>query len=209
MKKNISIPAHLENLAGFKRKYSLSALYRAYWRLPQAMTLLAKNKREGLVEAQFIERVQLAVTEVSGCAVCSYAHTQMALNMGMSNEEISSFLSGESAFIDPAEAKGIAFGQHFAESGGYPERAAYEAIVAEYGATRAAILLAGMQVMLVGNMVGLPMSAFQARRKGRPYQNSTLGYELSMIVVGTLLLPLGALQGWVRGWLGLPVQMWR
>lgn len=208
MKKDLSIPAHIDPLTSFKRRYGLRDLYRAYWRVPSAVALLAKNKRQDLVDEQFIERVQLAVTEVSGCAVCSYAHTQMALNMGMSNEEISSFLSGESTFIAPAEAKAIAFGQHFAETGGYPERSAYEAIVAEYGADRAAILLAGMQVMIVGNMIGLPMSALQARRKGRPYRDSSLWYELGMIVLGTMLLPIGVLHGVLRGWLGLPAQTW-
>lgn len=209
MKQSITIPTALEQMSSYKRKYTLVELYRAYWRLPRAIGLIAKNKREGLVDEQFIERVQLAVTEVSGCAVCSYAHTQMALNMGMSNAEISSFLSGASDYVAPAEAKAIAFGQHYAESRGVPERSAYAAIEAEYGAERAAILLAGMQLMLVGNIVGLPMSALRARRKGKPYANSSLAYELWMIGVGTALLPVGALHGLLLGVLGRAVQKWQ
>ena len=49
----------------------------------------------------------LAVTEVNGCAACSYAHTTFALREGMSNEEISSFLAGADDYIQPEEAKAL------------------------------------------------------------------------------------------------------
>ena len=46
----------------------------------------------------------------------------MALRQGMSNEEISSFLSGGDDFIQPEEAKAIIFAQHFADSKGFPKK---------------------------------------------------------------------------------------
>ena len=45
-------------------------------------------KKERQLSEHFIERIMLAVTEVNGCAVWSYAHTKMALEAGMTNEEI-------------------------------------------------------------------------------------------------------------------------
>ena len=167
--------------AEYKRKFSFLELYRSYLYVPQAMAKLIKNKKEKLISQHFIERMQLAVTEVNGCAACSYAHTTFALREGMSNEEISSFLGGGDEFIQPEEAKAIIFSQHFADSRGFPERAAYEAIIKEYGEEKASIILSADQMMIAGNMFGIPFSAYQSRKRGKPFKESTLGYELGKI----------------------------
>ena len=186
----------------YKRKFSFLELYRSYIYAPRAAEKLKSNKKSKLVNSHFIERLQLAVTEVNGCAACSYAHTTMALREGMSNEEISSFLGGSDQFIKPEEAKAIMFAQHFADSKGYPQRDAYEAIVKEYGPQKAGIILSACQMMISGNMFGIPFSAFLARRKGKPFKDSTLGYELGMLIGGILVLPIGVIHALVRWMLG-------
>lgn len=189
----------------YKRKYSLSELYKASRKLPSAISVFVKNKKSGLVEEKFIERLQLAVTEVNGCAVCSYAHTKMALEMGMSNEEISAFLGGEQNFIIDKEAKAIAFAQHYADSGGNPDEQLYNSIIEEYGENKAEAILAAIQVMMVGNMYGIPMSAFMARRKGRPYPSSTLWYELNMMITGLPVILVALLHGLINKILGVKI----
>lgn len=188
--------------AQYKRKFGFSELYLSFLYVPRAWTKLRKNKKEKLISQKFIERMQLAVTEVNGCAACSYAHTTMALREGMSNDEISSFLSGGIDYIKPEEAKAIIFAQHFADSRGYPEKAAYEAINKEYGQEKARIILSAVQMMIAGNMFGIPLSAYQSRRRGKPFKGSTLGYELGMIIGGILVLPVAlshALLRWMAG----------
>ncbi len=49
------------------------------------LQVVRKNKT---LSEHFMERIMLAVTEVNGCPLCSFAHTKMALESGMSNEEI-------------------------------------------------------------------------------------------------------------------------
>jgi len=150
-----------------------------------------------------LERLQLAVTEVNGCAACSYHHTKMALSQGMSNDEISSFLSGGDIFIKPEEAKAIMFAQHFADARGYPKKYAYDSIVKEYGEKEAVIILSACQTMIAGNMYGIPYSAFQSRGKGKPYKDSSLFYELGMLTAGILCLPLAIIHGLLRALIGL------
>ena len=176
--------------AQYKRKFSFMELYLSYLYVPRAMVKLRKNKKEELISQHFIKRIQLAVTEVNGCAACSYAHTTFALQEGMSNEEISSFLSGGVDYIKPEEAKAIIFAQHFADSRGYPEKDAYKAIIKEYGQEKARIILSAVQMMIAGNMFGIPFSAYESRRRGRPFKGSTLGYELGMLIGGILVLPI-------------------
>jgi AhpD family alkylhydroperoxidase len=201
---SIKIPEEISSRMGFKRKFNLGELYHSFIFVPVAISKLRKNNKSKLLDEQFVERLQLAVTEVNGCAVCSYQHTKMALRQGMSNEEICSFLSGDNNFIKPEEVKAIMFAQHFADSKGLPKKYAYDTIVKEYGKTKASIILAACQVIIVGNMVGIPLSAFQSRLKGKIYKGSTLFYELGMLIAGIVCLPIAIVHGLLRTLIGLP-----
>lgn len=188
----------------FKRKFSFWELFRSFVFAPRAMRKLIGNKKSKLVDLHFVERLQLAVTEVNGCAACSYQHTQMALKQGMSNEEISSFLSGAGDYTKPEEAKAIMFAQHFADSRGFPKKYAYNAIVEEYGEKEARIILSAAQTMIAGNMFGIPFSALLSRFQGKPYKDSSLFYELGMEIGGIIVLPIAIVHGFLRGLVGLP-----
>ncbi len=204
MTKEGGLTAAVLQRSEFKRKFSLQELYRSFVFTPRAIPKLMQNNKTKLLDQNFIERLQLAVTEVNGCAACSYQHTKIALAQGMSNEEISSFLSGSTDFIVEEEAKAIMFAQHFAEARGIPDRIAYDAIVSEYGEPKARIILAACQSIITGNMYGIPFSAFLSRLKGKPYKGSTLFYELTMLVLGALLLPFAIIHGYLRAFVGLP-----
>lgn len=190
-------------MKGFKRKFSFWELYSALFFVPRAILKLKENTKSNLLSKNFIERLQLAVTEVNGCPACSYQHTKIALSQGMSNEEISNFLSGGDEYIKPEEAKAIVFAQHFADSRGFPKKYAFDAILKEYGPEKAMIILSAVQIMITGNIYGIPYSAFQARLKGQAYNDSSLFYELEMLVVGILLVPIAMIHGLLRGVIGL------
>jgi AhpD family alkylhydroperoxidase len=198
MFKGITIPDSISSQENYKRKYNFSEMYYAFTQLPGASAKLIKNKRKQLISKQFIERLQLAVTEVNACAACSYAHTSMALKMGINAEEISSMLSGSIDFIIPEEAKAILFAQHFAEKRGKPEKETYQSIIEYYGYEKAEIIFAACRVMIAGNIYGLPFSALQSRKNGKPYKNSSLLFELTMLIGGVLVLPLALLHGLLK-----------
>ena len=201
---DIQIPEAISSRTEFKRKFNLWEMYRSFLYLPRAMKIMKDNSKHNLVDKDFVRRLQLAVTEVNGCPACSYQHTKMALRQGMSGKEISSFLSGGDQFIKPEEAKAIMFAQHFADSRGYPKKYAYDSIVKEYGEKEASIILSASQIMISGNMYGIPYSAFQSRLKGRPFKDSSLFFELGMLITGILLLPIALVHGVLRGLIGLP-----
>lgn len=186
----------------YKRRYNLAEMYRSFVLVPGAILKIIADTKKQRVDGQFRERLQLAVTEVNGCAACSYAHTHLALKQGMSRDEISSFLSGDNKFVKPQEAKAIFFAQHFADSGGYPGREAYTSIVQEYGVKKARIILAAIQVMMAANIYGIPFSALYSRLKGKTYKGSSLFYELGMLIAGGLLLPPALVHAMARGLTG-------
>ena len=194
----IILPEVIASRVEYKRKFTFMEMYNSMILLPQAFSVLKKNKKSKLVSQDLTKRMELAVTEVNGCAACSYQHTKMALNQGMSNEEISSFLSAGSDFIKPEEGKAILFAQHFADSTGRPKKYAFDVLVDEYGAEEAEVMLAAIQVMIFGNMYGIPFSAYQSRRKGKPFKDSKLSYELGMMIFGLLVLPIAIVHGLIR-----------
>jgi AhpD family alkylhydroperoxidase len=161
-----------------------------------------RNKRNKTVDKDFVERLQLAVTEVNGCAACSYAHTYMALKQGMSPEEINSFLRGDGTFINQDEAKAIFFAQHYADTRGFPKKDAYDPLVDQYGKTKMKIILSAIQLMYAANIYGIPSSALMSRLKGKPYKDSSLIYEIGMIIGGIFLFPISQIDGFLRSIMG-------
>lgn len=177
----------------YKKRYSLAEYYKAFLLLYPAIGNIKRNRKTSIVSQQFIERIMLRVTEVNGCAVCSYAHTSMALKQGFSQEEIESFLGGGEDYIVPEEAKALLFAQHYADSRGLVDPKAYDVLIETYGEEKGAIILSAIKVMMVGNMIGIPMSAFGSRLKGKPYKGSSIFYEILMMLSTILVLPLSAI----------------
>lgn len=174
------------------KKYSIQEYYLALVKWSRSVKQLMKNRKQSIISPDFVERLMLAVTEVNGCAVCAYGHTQMALTQGFSQEEITAFLSGSTAYVKAEEMKAILFAQHYADTKGIVELKAYQEILDEYGEPRSAVILAAIQMMMIGNIVGLPISAFQRRRQGKPDSNSALSYEIGL-PLSTLILIIPAL----------------
>lgn len=166
-----------------KKKYTMPQLYTAFVNGYLSLPKLSENRRKKIVDQKFIERLMLATTEVNGCDVCSYAHTQMALKEGFSKEEINSFLTGSEAYVKEEEAIAILFAQHVADTMGNPDAETYDRLIKEYGVQKAQIMKAAITVMMMGNISGIPLSAFLRRVKGNPYENSTILYEGSMLLV--------------------------
>lgn len=72
---------------------SLSEFYRILYLWLRTGKYLFRAQKSGILSTRFIERIMLAVTEVNQCPLCSYAHTKMALEAGMSSAEIKSLLT--------------------------------------------------------------------------------------------------------------------
>ena len=166
----------------YKYRYSGFEMYQILFNVYNALPILRKNRKIKTVDEAFIERIMLAVTEVNGCAICSYAHTKMALESGFSIEEIESFFSGSDTYIKAEEAVGILFAQSYADNRGVFDATTYKTLVDHYGEDKSQIILAAAKVMMAGNVIGLPMSAFSSRLKGKKYTNSSLFYEITMLL---------------------------
>ncbi|HPF19582.1 MAG TPA: carboxymuconolactone decarboxylase family protein [Bacillota bacterium] len=177
--------------------YSLKEIYRIVYDGSRTAPYIGKAKRTKELDPGFIERIMLAVTEVNGCAICSYAHTKMALEAGMSNEEIQKMLAGVMSDLTEREAPAIFFAQHYADSRGKPSKEAWEHIIDNYGPSVSRGILGAIRVIMMGNAYGIPWSSFVNRFKGKPDERSSLFYEIEVILGGSVLLPVAILHAWI------------
>jgi AhpD family alkylhydroperoxidase len=185
----------VNNLGTYKRTFTPKETYRIVSTMPAALRALRKAKQQHILSSTLIERIMLAVTEVNGCALCSYAHTRMALQEGLAEEEIAQLLTGSSVSIPPEEAPAIVFAQHFAEGKGLYDPDMYMMLTRQYSPEKAQGILGSAQVILTGNAYGIPYSAFFSRLRGKPYRNSTIWYELGMILFGIFIMPIAFIHG--------------
>ncbi len=166
-----------------RKPFSLSEIYQIIYKAVGANKHFKKAQKEKLVSTHLQERLMLAVTEVNGCRVCSYAHTKWALEAGMKKEEIDNLLSGDLKDTPEDELNAVLFAQHYADTRGEPDKKTWDLLIEEYGKEKAMGILAAIKMIMAGNAVGIPYSSLTDRFKGKSDSGLSLGYEISVLLL--------------------------
>jgi AhpD family alkylhydroperoxidase len=166
----------------YKRMYTIGEFYIFLQEALRTIKFTKQAKKSKELNNKFIERIMLAVTEVNGCEICSYKHTEVALKEGMSQEDINSLLSGKAESIPEEESVAIFFAQHYADKKGRPSKEAWQRVVDTYGEQNALGILGAIRGIMAGNTHGIAVSALLSRIKGKKIKKSKIGYELAMIL---------------------------
>lgn len=194
----------MEAIAG-RKLYSIGEAYKILYKGLRTVKYLSASKKNNELNDDFAERIMLAVTEVNGCAMCSYAHTQMALEAGMSEEEVEQMLSGVTDSIPKDEVLAVMFAQHYADTRGNPSKESWERIVEVYGEPKAKGILGAIRMIMVGNTYGIVLGSFKNRFKGEPDDRSNLPYELSMLITLIVFIPVAFIQGLLANLFNIPL----
>lgn len=189
----------------YKKMYSVKEFYNALYKGLRTYKYMKKNKKSKNISAQFKERMMLAVTEVNGCEVCSYAHTKIALEQGMSNMEIKKLLLGNSEGIPEEEMPAIVFAQHYADTKGNPTEQAWNRVVTIYGKEKALGILGIIRMIMIGNIFGIAISAFRSRLKGKKIAKSSVLYEIKMMTSIIILILPAIIHSFILQVLNTPV----
>lgn len=154
---------------------------------------IAVRYRRAITHA-FAEKLRLATTAVNGCVYCSYVHAGLSLKADIAREEIDRLLSREiGSTVDPFEAPGLLFAQHYADTRGRPEPEMLAALDAAYGPEVARDILVYVREIQFGNLSGNTFEAFLSRMRGDPAPGSSPVFEglfflLSLPFIGPLHL---------------------
>ena len=182
-----------------KKLYSVRELYWIFYNGQRTMKHLFRAKKNKELSQEFIERIMLAVTEVNGCSVCSYAHTKMALEAGMSNEEITKMLAGVIDDVPVDEVAGVMFAQYYADTKGNPSVESWQRILELYGKSKAYGILGAIRAIMIGNALGIVWSALFSRLKGKPDSRTSFSNEIAMILVSIVILPVSFIHALMSG----------
>ena len=177
-----------------------------YWITHQAVRTLRFMGRSRVGrDHQFRERIMLAVTEVNGCELCSFAHARFALAAGLSEEEVRHLLGGVAEGVPDDQLPALVFAQHYADSRGHPDVGVWQELVDVYGGADALGVLGAVRVMMWGNAVGIPWSALRSRLMGIPDPGSSRRYELATIVGSTVVTPVALVHALVSELRNVPI----
>ncbi len=141
----------------------LYSIFESYWIVNQAVRTaryVSKAKKNNELDMEFFERIMLAVTEVNKCPLCSFAHTKIALEAGIKNEEIRNLLNGDFAHVPSDELTAIMFAQNYAENRGKPLKKVWINLVDTYGLTKTLGILGSTRIIIMGNAYGIPLGSF-------------------------------------------------
>lgn len=142
-------------MEGFDKRYYTP---RSFWRdlrdLLARRSEIRETARSGRVSRAFAEKIMIAVTAVNGCRYCARFHSRLALQEGVSPDEIARILSLDLGDFSPEEAVALAFAQHWAEAEGRPDPEAERRLYETYGPQRSADILNWMRMINMGNLLG-------------------------------------------------------
>lgn len=171
-----------------KKHYSVREIYQITHQAARTGRFLARTRLGR--DRQFTERIMLAVTEVNGCELCSFAHARFALAAGLSEGEIRGLLGGVAQGVPDDQLAAIAFAQHYAGTRGRLDAHAWQDLVDVYGEAEALGILGAVRIMMWGNAAGIPWSALRSRLMGVPYPGSSRRYEVVTIVGSAVTTPV-------------------
>ena len=189
--------------------YSLAESYRIYYQAIRTVPYMARGEKQGLLSVELRERLMMAVTEVNGCAMCSWYHTKIALETGMAEDEVRNLLSGEFENVPDDELTAVLFAQHYADTRGKPDVVAWNRLCNQYGKAAALAMLGAIRGIMLGNLIGMPSGSLLSRLGAKRFQKdprSTPGYELMILVSGVVFLPFAFLHAGAAWALRLNVQ---
>lgn len=178
----------MDKYAG-KKLYSIAESYIITYNLFRSVPKFISGRKKDLLSKQLVERIMLAVTEVNGCDICSYAHAKMALESGMTEDEIKNMLAGIQDDVPGEEMPAVMFAQHYADFRGRPSKESWDRLVEIYDLPKAQGILGAIRMIMWGNAYGIAWSSFIGRFKRKANSRSNLFYELLMMTTTMLYFP--------------------
>ena len=173
-----------------KRIHSLKTQNIAIRKFINHSDAFIETKLNPVISKAFSERINLAVTQVNGCKVCSYQHARKALKAGMSQEEVDFLLAGGFEDVPKEQLEALLFAQHYAETDGNPDPEIEEKILKIYGKEKTSDIMSNILIIMLSNLRGNTVEAFRFRLKGNGLSNSNFWQEIAVIINFLRIIPV-------------------
>jgi len=181
-----------------KRKFTLIEHVPIVYRASIGFLYLKALKKKKAMNFKLKERIMLAVTEVNGCILCSYVHTKLALNGGMSDEEIKELLAGELESVPKEEGLAVLFAKDYAFNKETVDKAFYEKLLERYGVYKAKAILSASEVITMTNSMGIALGLLKETLLFRHVRKSNILNEILIPISTMVLFPIFLIFGLVQ-----------
>jgi AhpD family alkylhydroperoxidase len=159
---------------------------------------LKKMKKKKIINKKLKERVMLAVSEVNGCAMCSWVHTRIALDAGMDNKEIKTILAGEMEGIPEEDVLAVLFAKNFAFNHDKIDPEMYQKLIDVYGENKAIAIVYVCNVITMTCAMGINLKLLRDRILFKRRKDSNLLVELTIPLLTMILFPFAVIKALFR-----------
>jgi AhpD family alkylhydroperoxidase len=173
-----------------KRLFKLGEHIKIIYRASLGFLYLRLTKKKKVMNFKFKERIMLAITEVNGCALCSYVHTKLALKSGLTDLEIKELLSGELENVPLEESLAILFAKDYAYNHEKIDLEFYNKLIEKYGLLKTKAILSAAEVITMTNSMGISLDLFKNTILFRHVKGSCILNEILIPITTMILFPL-------------------
>lgn len=172
------------------RKFTLIEHIIIIYKASLSFLYLKLFKRKNGINFKLKERIMLAITEVNGCAMCSYVHTKLAIKAGLSDQDIKALLEGELSNVPKEEALAILFAKDYAYNHEKIDQAFYQKLIEKYGTRKARAILGVSQVITMTNGMGISLDHLKGTLTFKHVKGSCVLNELLIPIFTMVLFPI-------------------
>jgi AhpD family alkylhydroperoxidase len=154
-----------------------------------------KRRNKSVMNKKLKERIMLAVSEVNGCAMCSYVHTKLALQVGIDNEEIKNIIKGDIEGIPEEDVPAVLFAKNFAFNHEVIDPALYNKIAELYGEDKANAIIHVCNIITMTCAMGINLKLLKNRILLKPGKGSKFFNEIMIPLSTIVLFPVAIIAG--------------
>jgi AhpD family alkylhydroperoxidase len=184
-----------EYIMGFKKSRKFSYFYhiKLVWKAAPAFVALRLMRKHKVLNLKWRERIMLAITEVNGCDMCSYVHTKIALQAGMSNEEIKNILGGELKDVPYEEITSVLFAKDYAFNKEVIDPSFKTKLEQQYGKPKAYAICKAAEMITMTTSMGISMKNLRDTIMFKHHKGSNVLTEVLIPLSTMVLFPLFAI----------------
>ena len=175
----------------YKRVFTVKQFRKLVFDAVYALNDVKSANKNSWISKEMRNHINLAVTEVNGCRLCSYKHAKEALELGMSDDDLNMYLAGNIQTADKGEAVALMFAQHYAETMGEYSEDAWNQVIKTYGINAANGIMGNIKAIMCGNVHGIAVGALIDRVKGKAVEGSGLCNEIAIVFSILIFIPAG------------------
>ena len=178
------------------RTFTLLEHFKLMNRAVCGLRLNQSMKKQRVMNKKRRERIMLAISEVNGCALCSFVHTKLALTAHMELSEIHTLLAGDLQGVPEEDVLAVLFAKDFAANHEVIDPNFYQKIVDYYGLPQARAIVCASHVITMTTSIGISLVLLKNTLTFRHQKGSRIWNELLIPLATIVVFPLLYIGSW-------------